>query len=258
MTHHIPKETEGEIRIEVIDRAEDVVAGFDCMCNAFGHQTRDTLWIDLNPGWDKPGPEGRARGAQLLVDSWRNITRDINGNDNTIFLKATLPNQQGERVVAGIAIWMQLSMVEGRGVKPSDDLRESKDLDVFYPNNEPEQRYLCQVYRSFVKRRIEVVKEKESSQQPSLMHLRSCAVDPAYQRRGIALRLVQWGLDEAKRRGGLEAITEASSMGRHVYQRLGFYGEGPDMEYLVDSEFESRDRPPNLFMRTGPTKSKDI
>lgn len=82
------------------------------------------------------------------------------------------------------------------------------------------------------------------------MALDMCAVDPVYQRKGIARELVQWGLDEARRRGGLEAITEASSMGRHVYEKMGFQAEGPDIEYAVDSEFESRKRPSNIFMRT--------
>ncbi|KAI8962296.1 hypothetical protein F5Y11DRAFT_323082 [Daldinia sp. FL1419] len=237
-----------EPQIEVIDREEDIIAGFDCACNAFGDQVRDTLWIAMNPGWDTR--EGRSRAAAKLVEKWRNITYDSRGNANTIFLKATV-SDQGRPVVAGFAVWDQLSMVEGQGEQPPDDQRIASDIAALYPNDEVEQRYLYQVMRSFVKRRVEVVKEKTTSQPPAVMHLRSCSVDPAFQRRGIALKLVQWGLDEAQRRGGLEAITEASSMGRQVYSRLGFRGDSADMEYLVDSEFISRERPPNLFMRTG-------
>ncbi|KAI1478380.1 hypothetical protein F4774DRAFT_165879 [Daldinia eschscholtzii] len=237
-----------EPRIEVIDREEDIIAGFNCSCNAFGNQVHDNLWIAMNPGWDTP--EGRARAAAKLVEKWRNVTYDTQGNVNTIFLKATV-SDQGRPVVAGLAVWEQLSIVEGHGERPPDDQRIASDVEALYPNDEVEKRYLFQVLRSFVKRRVEVVKEKATSHPPAVMHLRSCAVDPAYQRRGIAQKFVQWGLDEAKRRGGLEAITEASSMGRLVYSRLGFRPEGPDMEYEVDSEFVSRDRPPNLFMRTG-------
>ncbi|KAI0844185.1 hypothetical protein F5Y00DRAFT_208835 [Daldinia vernicosa] len=244
-TTKLPEE---EPRVEIIDREEDIIAGFDCACNAFGNQVRDTLWMAMYPGWDTT--EGRARAAAKLVEKWRNVTYDNQGNANTIFLKATV-SDQGRPVVAGLAVWDQLSIVDGYGERPSDDQRILSDIKALYPDDEAEQRYLFQVLRSFVKRRVEVVKEKETSHPPAVMHLRSCSVDPAYQRRGIAVRLVQWGLDEARRRGGLEAITEASSMGRHVYSRLGFHGEGPDMEYEVDSEFLSRERPPNLFMRTG-------
>ncbi|KAI0120378.1 hypothetical protein F4776DRAFT_251764 [Hypoxylon sp. NC0597] len=242
-----------ELRIEVIDRPEDIEAGFDCAANAFGRQTCDAIWMAMNPEWDKTGPEGRPRAVARMVEQWRSISHDSDGNANTIFLKATLPSQGG-RVVVGMAIWTQLSMVEGLGNRPSDDLRSTLDLERLYPNNEAEQRYLCQVYHSLVKRRIEVVREKETSQQPSLLHLELCAVDPAYQRKGIASRLVQWGLDEAERRGGLEATTEASSMGRHVYRRLGFHDEGSDIEYDVDSEFIPRERPSNVFMRTGTSQ----
>ncbi|KAI1095027.1 hypothetical protein F5B19DRAFT_396343 [Rostrohypoxylon terebratum] len=242
--------TEGGPWIEVIDQPEDIIAGFDCAANAFGKQTCDAIWIAMNPEWDKDGPDGRARAAGRMVEQWRRITYNKDGDANTIFLKATLPGKD-RRVVAGIAMWTQFSMVEGCGVQPPDDPSEPLGLEKLYPNDETEQRYLRQLFRSFMKRRGEVIREKEASQPPSLMHLELCVVDPAYQRKGIASKLVQWGLDEARRRGGLEATTEASSMGRHVYKRLGFQPEGSDLEYQVDDEFKSRERPPNLFMRTG-------
>lgn len=80
-----------------------------------------------------------------------------------------------------------------------------------------------------------------------------CAVDPAFQRRGVASRLVEWGLQEAQRRGGLECLTEASVMGRLAYERLGFRPEG-EIEYKVDEEFRTRSMPSNLYMRTGSSK----
>lgn len=205
--------TEVEPQIEVIDQPEDVIEAFDCACKAFGEQTHDAIWMALNPEWDKVGPVGRPRAAARLVEQWRRITYDNQGNPNTIFLKATLPDptEDGRRIIAGLAIWAQLSIVEGHGDPPSDDLRSSLDLEALYPGNESEQRYLCQVHRSFAGRRCAVAREKATSEPPSVMHLQLCASDPAYQRRGIATKLVQWGLNEAHRRGGLEAITEASS-----------------------------------------------
>ncbi|XDG07223.1 hypothetical protein ABKA04_006838 [Annulohypoxylon sp. FPYF3050] len=242
--------------IEVIEDDEDIIAGFDCAANAFGKQTRDAIWIATNPEWDQDGPDGRAQATVRMIQQWYRITYNSDGDANTIFLKATLPNKNHKyrRVVAGMAVWTQFSMVPGRGVRPPDDPSETLGLEKLYPNDETEQRYLRQLFRSFFKRRGEVIREKEASQPPSLMHLELCVVDPAYQRRGIASKLVQWGLDEARRRGGLEATTEASSMGRHVYRRLGFQPEGSDLEYEVDDEFKSRERPPNLFMRTGASQ----
>lgn len=240
-----------QVRIELVTKPEDLVQGFDCVCEAFGRQTRDAIWGAMNPGWDTAA--GRGRGAARFVKRWQGATKDCQGQANTIFLKATAPDTKDasqERVV-GIAIWVQLSTVDGYGDRPSSDLHKDLDLEELYPGNQPEQRFLCQVLGSLHARRQEFVKEKSSASPPSLMVLDLCAVDPAYQRRGIAAKLVQWGLDEAKRRGGLEATTEASSMGRHVYAKLGFRQEGPEIPYTVDEEFRQRDLPSNIFMRTG-------
>lgn len=181
MTHESvsPGLAEEEPRIEVIDRPEDIIAGFDCACKTFGEQTHDAIWMAMNPEWDRTGPDGKQRAAARMVDQWRRITYDNQGNANTIFLKATV-SCQGERVVAGMAIWAQLSMVEGYGERPSADLRSDLDLDALYPDDEAEKRYLCQVYRSLVKRRVEVVQEKVSSHPPSLMHLQLvCSIIPS-------------------------------------------------------------------------------
>ena len=80
-----------------------------------------------------------------------------------------------------------------------------------------------------------------------------CAVHPDFQGRGIASKMVRWGLEEAQRRGVPEAVTEGSAMGRHVYMKLGFHPEGlHDIHYHLDDEFSDRPAPPaNLFLRTG-------
>lgn len=216
-----------EVRIEVIDRAEDIVEGFHAVAEAFGRQARDAIWTSLNPGWDDvvseggSGGGGRARCASRMVDRWRARTHDRDGNANTVFLKATVPDKedpQSRVVVVGLAVWVQASFVEGRGEPPEDDLRRAADLDALHPGDEREQRFLAQCYRSLVRRRVEVVREKASSYSdsdsdsdsesdsdpPAVFVLDLCAVDPAYQRRGIASRLVRWGLEEAAagRRGG--------------------------------------------------------
>jgi GNAT superfamily N-acetyltransferase len=238
------------LRIELVNQPEDLVQAFHCAAEAFGRQAQDAVWMSMNPGWETP--EGKTRGAEAMVNRWTAITKDQDGNPTTIFLKATLPNPQGGRVIAGMAIWMQASSVLGRGNQPAENIPEALGLSSLYPENESEQRYLTQVMTSFFKRRIEVIKEKATTTQPAVMVLDMCAVDPAYQRKGIARALVQWGLDEAQRRGDLEAVTEASAMGRHVYGQMGFQPVGTDIVYEVDPEFAHRSRPANLFMRTRP------
>jgi hypothetical protein len=57
------------------------------------------------------------------------------------------------------------------------------------------------------------------------------------------------GLEEAQRLGDIEAITEASRMGRSVYKRLGFH-EVAEIEYEVDEEFNDQSMPSNVFLRT--------
>jgi GNAT superfamily N-acetyltransferase len=185
---------------------------------------------------------------------WRQITHDKEGRPNTIFLKATLPDPQPgrERIIAGFAIWIQASSLEGHGELPMESVAKAMNLEDLYPGNESEQRYLSQVITSLHRRRAEVIKQKSIEVPPAVMVLDLCAVDPAYQRRGIARELVQWGIDAAQQRGGLEAITEASSMGRHVYGQMGFQADEVEVEYLVDDDFAGRTRPPNLFMRTRP------
>lgn len=241
-----------DVLVELVEQPQDIEQGFECICATFGHQTHDGAWIANNPGWDTV--DGKARGAARMVDRWRNATKNKNGELNTIFLKATVPNTQNneQRIVVGLAIWLQASIVPGYGDAPPEDLGTAVDLEAIYPGNEKEQRYLRQLDYSLHRQRIELVKEKATELPPAVMALDLCVVDPNHQRKGIAKRLVEWGLEEAKRRGGLEAITEASTMGRTVYAKLGFHQEGPEIVYNTDAEFEDRDKPSNIFMRTCP------
>ncbi|KAK7946877.1 uncharacterized protein PG986_011198 [Apiospora aurea] len=234
-----------DVRIELMGSPDDFAAGYEVLCGAFGKQINDAICVRvshgrtaMNPGWDTP--EGKKQHVARLVERWQSTTTNQLGDRNAVFLKATAPDLENgeERVVAGMAIWCQLSFM--------------------YPGDERAQRFCAQMIKSLVRRRIEYVKSLSSSasstgKPPATFTLDICAVDPRFQRRGVAHRLVQWGLDEARRRGGLEATTEASAMGRHAYAKLGFRpeeGRG-DLVYEVDEEFRDRELPPNLFMRTG-------
>jgi GNAT superfamily N-acetyltransferase len=253
MPEDITPDADGSaILVELVDSPQDIEQGFDCLCATFGRQTRDGAWIANNPGWDTP--DGKARAVARMVARWRGASRNAAGDPNTVFLKATAPDARhpGRRVIAGFAIWLQASAVTGHGDAPPEDISTVVDLDAIYPGDEREHRYLRQLDYGLHRQRIELVKAKAAAEPPAVMVLDLCIVDPVFQRRGIAQRLVRWGLDEAERRGGLEAVTEASPMGRTVYAKLGFHQEGPEIDYGTDPEFADRDKPSNIFMRTRP------
>ncbi|KAF1948442.1 putative GNAT family acetyltransferase [Byssothecium circinans] len=239
--------TNTEPLIEQVTSAEDFTHIFSCISEAFGRQARDALWMVLNPDWEDE--KGQEKGAADLVKRWNAVKTNKNGLPNTVFLKATLPDSADEskRKIVGMAIWEQCSFVDGYGIQPSEDLGDA--LNGLDPN---EARFASQMFRSLWKRRIEYTKEKSTADPPAIFVLDMCCVHPSFQRRGIAQKLVQWGLGEAKRRGGLECTTEASSMGRGAYVKLAFRDEGVgDIVYDVDGEFKDRDKPPNVFLRTG-------
>ncbi|KAI0103689.1 acyl-CoA N-acyltransferase [Nemania sp. FL0031] len=249
--------------VEVITDADDFPEAFHCISEAFGTQTHDAIWCAFNPGWDTP--EGQAAGAANLLKRWQSTTADVKGNPKTVFLKATLPapnpdtgpgqaqTGSGRRRIVGVAIWEQVSAVEGHGNLIPATLRDAMDLEARYPGNETEQRFLAQMWRELLKTRRAFVAAKAAAaaaaaEPPAILALDLCATHPAFQRRGAASRLVQWGLEEGRRRGIPDATTEASAMGRHVYARMGFRPVGTDIVYELDEEFADRDRPPNLFM----------
>lgn len=188
-----------------------------------------------------------------MAKRWQAVSKDKHGLPNTIFLKATVPDpgQPGKRVIVGVAVWAQLSFAPGCGEEPSNKLEIAKDVPAMKFASEEEERFAAQLWAGLMSKRVEVLREKEATDSPVAFALDLCAVDPDFQRRGIAMKLVQWGLEEAKRRGGLEATTEASVMGRHVYRKLGFQPVG-EIDYGVDdSLLKGRKLPSNLFMRTG-------
>ncbi|KAG9569627.1 hypothetical protein KCU71_g1958, partial [Aureobasidium melanogenum] len=239
-----------DIVIETIDNEQDFATAFAIISKCFGHQTNDAFWQAMNPGWDTD--DGAAAGTKRMVKRWQTVTLNRSGEPNTVHLKATVPDPKDpeKRVMAGIAIWAQLSMVDGMGEKPSTDVSTAVNLDELYPGNETEQRFLRQGFASFVSQRVRTLEQKATTSSPATFSLDLCVVDPDFQRKGIANKLVGWGLEEAKKRGGLESTTEGSAMGRFVYQKLGFKPV-EEVDYIVDSEFKDRKLPSNLFMRTG-------
>ncbi|KAH8724120.1 hypothetical protein GQ44DRAFT_709179 [Phaeosphaeriaceae sp. PMI808] len=228
--------SQDEIIVSPLETEKDFIQATHCVSEAFGRQTKDCIWIAMNPGWDTE--VGQAVNARDMMKRWKSTTINKHGKPNTIFLKATVPDptQDGERRVAGLAIWRQLSYVDGCGDPFTGDMSEVLDkLD------DTEKRFGDQIFRSLWKRRIEYLRQVSDSDRdpPAIFTLDTCAVDPAFQRRGIAAKLVQAGLQEAKQRGNLECTTE------------GFKDENEgDIVFDVDDEFKARDLPPNVFLRT--------
>lgn len=239
-----------EVRVELIKHAEDFEQCFVCLAEAFGRQANDNIWISSNPGWDTP--VGARRNTEHMINRWRKA------NENTLHLKASIPDARRPDVrrIVGFAIWSQLSMIPNQGERPKE--WKPSDFEVQHPGNEPEQRYISQMLNSLQRSRRAYVSRLAGSTPASVMALDICAVNPAFQRRGIASKLVEWGLNEAKERGDLEAITEASSMGRHVYAKLGFKPLGSEIQYEVDEDLADRISPSNLFMRTTVFRSDNL
>ncbi|KAI6280298.1 hypothetical protein MCOR27_004718 [Pyricularia oryzae] len=69
----------------------------------------------------------------------------------------------------------------------------------------------------FTRRRWDAVRASGGD----LVSLDIMVVDPAHHRRGVGSILMKYGVDEADRLG-VEAVVEASRMGRYLYQNFGF------------------------------------
>ena len=207
------------VLVQPVNSPDDFAAVYHCIREAFVRQIRDSIWISMNPEWGPP--EGQKEGASKLLRRWQSVTKNKEGQPNTIILKASVPNPQDEtkHKIMGAAIWSQTSFVDGHGDRPTDSPADVAAL------SDTEKRFASQMYRSLWKRRVALAREKACSDSPAMFTLYTWAVDPAFQRRGVAGKLVEWGLQEAKRRGGLECTTEAS---RHVWGELCIQSSGSE------------------------------
>ena len=116
-----------DVVVEIIDNEQDFTTAFAIASKCFGEQTNDLFWKAMNPGWDTL--EGAAAGTNRMIKRWQSVTVNEAGKPNTVHLKATVPdpNTPGQRVMAGIAIWAQHSMVDGMGDKPSTNISTVKN-----------------------------------------------------------------------------------------------------------------------------------
>lgn len=227
-------------RVELIKDESDLTDSYECARASFGMQMRDVFWLATNPKHDTP--QGHAAGVERLARRWRE-TKD---EGHCYFLKAIVTEHDGTEHIGGMAIWTEQSAERN---PPRKELDETMDVTTL--GDEKEQRFARQMFASFMRRRSEVVAEAARNGR-SIMVLDLCCVHPNFQKMGLARKLVQWGLDQAARLGdkgqGLECFTEASPMGRPVYQKMGFQFDS-EMVYAMDDEFKDRKVAPNTHLR---------
>lgn len=239
------------VRIALVESPADFDRIFAIEAAGFAVQTADNLWMTAHPGWQDPA--NAPKFAQNRARRWELTTSDKHGRPNAIFLKAIV-NENGEDKIAGAAIWVQASADPSLGDVPLDYDGHYRLWKTLYPDSERDAVFVTRAMMGMQAFRRAVAQEKAGTEQPAWMVLDMCAVHPDYQGRGIAKKLVEWGLEEAKRRGGLECTTEGSIMGRRVYSKLGF-ARGPEIDYMVGEEFKDRSLPSNMIMRNGGTFS---
>lgn len=233
---------------------------FATAASAFGAQINDLIWTSFSPSWSTPA--GITASVDRYAARLRNTTYTSTGDPCDVFLEASVadPTTSGGRLTVGVAIWVQLSAAAGWGTAPRpEDMSleariEALGLRDLYPGDERRQRWLAAVDAGLHGPREAVVRAKRDDKVPAVLVLDLCAVRPEWQGRGVARGLVEWGIREAERRGGLECLTEASVMGRRQYEKLGFREMG-QIEYGVPEELRDvpgRELPDNVFMRTAP------
>jgi aminocarboxymuconate-semialdehyde decarboxylase len=154
--------TQDQIIVSPVETENDLIQANYCVSEAFGRQTKDAVWMLMNPGWDTEA--GQKLNAQTLIKRWRSTTTNKDGNPNTIFLKATLshPSKDGERKVVGMAIWAQQSYVEGYGDPFVGDMKEA--LNILEGDD---KRFADQMFCSLWKRRIAYIRSGLLRRRPS-------------------------------------------------------------------------------------------
>lgn len=146
-------------------------------------------------------PEGRQAGAKRML---QDKTTDSYGH----YLKA-VDSSTGE--IVGMSKWMIYD-----NVVPDFAAQLSRDPGDHWID--PEQK-ACAIYLSrqiFAENREAVLVSNGN-----LVALRTLAVDPAHQRKGVGAALVEWGTRRADEMG-VEAVVESSAFGKGLYEKHGF------------------------------------
>lgn len=145
--------------------------------------------------------EGKAAGAERFLHMKQN-------DPNIHYIKAV---DTDTGAIAGFARWLIL--------KDHIPNPPPNDHGPYWESAE-DADYFNQLLTSFMAQRAEYIQKTGGN----VVSLDICAVDPAYQRRGVGNQLVEWGVKKADEQG-LDAVVESSPFGRGLYEKHGFVFE---------------------------------
>ncbi len=96
-----------------------------------------------------------------------------------------------------------------------DLAQEAKEGSPEYWPDQKELLFVSQIVPAFLESRQSILDRTKGN----LVSLDILAIDPAYQRKGVGARLVEWGTKKADDLG-FEACVESSIFGKGLYVRL--------------------------------------
>jgi len=163
-----------------------------------------TSFARNEPLWDVMYPSHWIdSGRKIGADRMRTIK---NTDPQTTFLKA-VDESTGE--IMGMAKW---NVYDNHLPDPA----EKKAMGDFWENDD-EKLYASHMIELFIVERNRAIKQSGGN----LVSLDILTIDPAFQRRGVGTKLVEWGTQKADELG-VEAVVESSVYGKGLYQKHGF------------------------------------
>lgn len=189
-------EAEEQPAIEVrLATGEDAAELFAICSIAFG--SNDPAWKAYYPQhW---ASKGRKAGAERFLSAMQEDT-------HAVYHKA-IDFTSG--AIVGFSIW---TVYNARPLQHPPDL-PSPD---YWPNA-LEAEYGHAIMLDLMQKRHDHIKSVANN----VVHLNTLAILPAYQRRGIATKLMSWGVQMADQLG-FPCFVEATPSGRPLYERHGF------------------------------------
>ena len=192
---------------------EDAGELFAVCSAAFGPD--DPAWRAYYPRhWTA---EGRKAGTERFLSA-------IKGDHHAVYHKA-LDVTSG--AIVGFSIWTAYDArpLQHPPVLPSPD---------YWPNA-LEAEYGHAIMIDLMQKRHDHIESVANS----VVHLNTLAVLPAHQRKGIATRLMNWGVETADQLG-FPCFVEASPAGRPLYERHGFVFE-QEITLVLPAQFVARE-----------------
>lgn len=169
---------------------------FEITSLAFG--TREPFW---NATWPNHWTEsGREAGAQRF--------KNTKNSDPTAKYMKAVDDANGK--IVGMAKWSIFVDHTPSFNKPDGNKGD-------HANDNEEKAHQQYLANQFFAERRDAIRMSNGN----IVCLDILAVDPPYQRRGVASALVEWGTKKADELG-LEAVVEGSSSGQGVYEKQGF------------------------------------